>query len=65
MKKLIMATYDLRQPYHEKFKSVFFRLKRVCNTTEDFKEKAEDMKVRFVQRGYPVDWIDGADESMH
>ena len=43
-----------------KSSSQFFRLKRVCNTTEYFKEKAEDMKGRFVQRGYPVDWIEGA-----
>ena len=38
-------------------KSQFFRLRRVCSTTEDFILKADDMTARFLQRGYPADWI--------
>lgn len=31
-----------------------------CETAEDYTEKAKDMKDRFVQRGYPIEWIDKA-----
>ena len=41
-------------------KSQFFRLRRICETTEDYMEKANEMKDRFVQRGYPLEWVDKA-----
>lgn len=41
-------------------KSQFFRLRRTCETAEDYMEKAKEMKDRFVQRGYPIEWIDKA-----
>lgn len=41
-------------------KSQFYRLRRICHSTEDFIDKAEDMKSRFSQRGYPLAWIDQA-----
>ncbi len=42
--------------------SQFFRLRRICHSTEDFKEKSVEMKKRFTQRGYPLLWINEAYE---
>lgn len=41
-------------------KSQFFRLRRICETTEDYIDKANDMKDRFLQRGYPIHWVEKA-----
>lgn len=38
-------------------KSQFFRLRRVCTSTEDYIQKADDITARFIQRGYPAEWI--------
>ena len=40
--------------------SQFYRLKRVCSSNDDFIEKADEMKVRFAQRGYSSDCLDRA-----
>ncbi len=42
--------------------SQFFHLRRICHSTEDFIEKAVDMKHRFAQRGYPSSWTNHAYE---
>lgn len=42
--------------------SQFFRLRRICHSTDDFKEKAADMKDRFLNRGYSASCIDHAYE---
>lgn len=44
-------------------KSQFFRLRRVCHTTEDFINKADEMKFKFRQRGYTPQWINEAYEA--
>ena len=41
-------------------KSQFYRLRRICHSTEDFCEKAAEMRTRFMQRGYPTTWVDQA-----
>ena len=40
--------------------SQFYRLRRVCSSTDDFIEKSFDMKSTFLQRGYSSDWVDSA-----
>lgn len=44
-------------------KSQFYRLRRICQTTDDFVEKAEEMKGRFRERGYPDAWVNNAFEA--
>ena len=39
-------------------KSQFYRLRRICHTTEDYINKSADMKQRFIQRGYPSEWVE-------
>ena len=47
-------------------KSQFFRLRRVCTSTEDYIQKAEEMSARFLQRGYPADCVKKAyDMALH
>lgn len=41
-------------------KSQFFRLRRICHSDADFIEKSEIMKKKFLDRGYPSEWIDEA-----
>lgn len=41
-------------------KSQFFRLRRICHSDTDFIEKSEIMKKKFLDRGYPSEWIDEA-----
>ncbi len=39
-------------------KSQFYRLRRVCQTTEDFVEKSLEMKSKVLSRGYLHDWVE-------
>ena len=45
-------------------KSQFFRLRRICQTTEDFVKKSADMKLKFISRGYPPDWVEQGYQSV-
>ena len=40
--------------------SQFYRLRRVCSSTEDFIEKASAMRSKFTERGYSFECIDKA-----
>lgn len=44
-------------------KSQFYRLRRICETTEDYLKEAADMAGRFLQRGYPNEWVQKAHEA--
>ena len=47
-------------------KSQFYRLRRVCHSTEDLCEKASEMRDRFLQRGYQTTWVDqGYNAALH
>ena len=38
--------------------SQFFR--RICHTTEDFMDKSLEIKLRFLERGYPIECVEEA-----
>ncbi len=41
-------------------KSQFYRLRRICYSDEDFIEKLKIMKNKFIDIGYPSEWIEEA-----
>jgi hypothetical protein len=41
-------------------RSQFFRLRRICHYTEDYLEKAAEMRTRFLRRGYSPQCVDEA-----
>lgn len=41
-------------------KSQFYRLRRICHSTEEYEENALDMKQRFLSRGYPMKTVEEA-----
>ena len=40
--------------------SQFYRLRRVCSSTDDYVNKASEMKSKFIQRGYDIECVEKA-----